>query len=189
LRIIGTVASATGYVAARIAIVMRRIDTQLRPMRGWRTVDAAGIRIRIPRGWGEAEGTPSGGLVIHNRPRHARIDGDAVWYGSAIELHVERGRCVHDRGGAMTVSTRTLGDGTDHVTLALCVARGVSPAQRRIAELVFASARLGGPAAPVPHAPSDIVTPLAHPRVATVPLRPALHVNNTSGSNLEGEGL
>jgi hypothetical protein len=187
-RIVGIVAAAAGYGAARIGMASGRIDAALRPMRGWRTVEAAGVRLRVPPGWGEVERSADGGLVIHNRPRHARIDGDAVWYASAMELHIAPGDRARAGGDAMTVVIRTLGHGGDRVTLSLCIARGVSAGPRRAAERVLASARLGDTSLPDPRAEADDVTPLAHPRVATVPRKPATQINQTSGWNPEGEG-
>lgn len=53
-----------------------------------RWMQAGAVRLRVPASWGEVEPREGGGYVIHNRPRRHRIDGDAVWYGGAIELMI-----------------------------------------------------------------------------------------------------
>jgi hypothetical protein len=142
LRFVAGSAALAGYVFAKASESVRAIWAMLLPQIGWRTVDAAGVRLRVPRDWGELERDADGVLVVHNRPRRFRIDGDAVWYSSAIELRVFRGDRVAPRNAeAMTVTRRLvmLRDGA--ATLELAVANGAGPRRRALAERVLWSAK------------------------------------------------
>ncbi|MGD9538944.1 MAG: hypothetical protein AB7P52_17035 [Alphaproteobacteria bacterium] len=141
-RTIGVAALACGYASRIIHLAWTRAARRLAPTRGWRRLDADGVCLRVPPDWGDAEPLGDGTIVVHNRPRHHRVEGDAVWYGSAIELHIGRGepmplpalapmsevgRTVHTPQGACTVSLR--------------IANGVSDRRRREALRVLCSIR------------------------------------------------
>lgn len=83
-----------------------------------------------------------GDVIVHNRARRFRIDGDAVWYSSAIELRIFAGERHRARNAeAMTVKSQTLALAERRITLELSIANGVGARQRMIAERVLQSAR------------------------------------------------
>lgn len=92
----------------------------------------------MPPGWGEVEPDAAGGFVIHNRPRRFRLDGDAVWYASAIELRVRPGATAPSRSAeAMTVEARIIDGRAGPVLVELAMANGLGEGQRRIARRVL----------------------------------------------------
>lgn len=106
-------------------------------------VEAEDIQLQVPPNWGDVEPDSSGGLVIHNRPRRFRVDGDAVWYASAIELHIRAAESsVRRLAEGMTIYRRTIGNAEAEVLIELAIANGVGQAQQRIAQRVLSSARL-----------------------------------------------
>ena len=123
---------------------MQSLSAQISPERGWRLIEAGDIELRVPPSWGNVEPDPLGGLVIHNRPRRFRVDGDAVWYASAIELRIPpRGSPLPRSAEAMTTYHKMIGSGSAAaVTIELAIADGVGLAQRRIALRVLNSASL-----------------------------------------------
>jgi hypothetical protein len=147
LRLIAVLAAGCGHVAARAARGWRTACALVAPQAGWRTCDVGGVRLRLPPGWGDPEREGSGALVVHNRARRFRIDGDAVWYSSAIELRILDGEGHAPRNAeAMTTTRRVLTCADRRVTVELAVANGVGDRQREIAERVLRSIRpSGGP--------------------------------------------
>lgn len=142
LRTVAILAVWGGYVMARARNGLLLLATRLFPERGWRTVEAADVIVRVPPEWGEVAAAPAGGLVIHNRPRRFRVDGDAVWYSSAIELRIRPPSAPPSRSAeAMTIESRSIGAGDRQVWLDLVIANGVGPRQRRVARRVLDSAR------------------------------------------------
>jgi hypothetical protein len=106
-----------------------------------RTVEAEGVRLLVPADWGQFERDSLGRLVLHNRPKRYRIDGDAVWYSLAVELRILPGRHLEQRNAeAMTTGRRYIVTLRGPVTLELAVANGVGPRQRAAAEMVLKSA-------------------------------------------------
>lgn len=99
------------------------------------------MRLRVPPDWSEAEADPHGGLVLHNRPRRFRVDGDAVWYSSAIELRIFRDAQVPARNAeAMHTQRRRIRLPGRNVTLEIAIANGVGPIRRAEGERVLQSA-------------------------------------------------
>lgn len=173
-RMVGGLAVSVGYAVARTRAAAAALDGALRPTRGWRQIELGDIRLHVPPDWGAVEPDPPDGFVIHNRLRHARVDGDAVWYASAVELRIRKGNApARDTGEAMAVSTRVLSGPGEAVTLSLAVANGISPRLRRTAERVLVSAvmrRGGGRLAwPAARDAADERLALAHARVAVAP--------------------
>lgn len=131
-----------GYAGGQVRMRVARVLDQLFPRRGWRRVMIGPIELRVPPGWGPVEPDVEEGYIIHNRPRRYRVDGDAVWYASAIELRIRR----HDRAvaahlSAMPETTKTI-DGRDGpIVLAVAIANGVGERQRRDAIRVLNKAR------------------------------------------------
>jgi len=131
------------YFAAMCLRPSRSLDERLGATRGWRTVEFGPLRIRVPPGWGEVERTPDGGYVVHNRPSTDRVDGDAVWYSSAIELRIRRPDMRSlPRLAPMQEVSRLLQTGDGPVVVALQIANGVGPARRREVRRVLRSARV-----------------------------------------------
>jgi hypothetical protein len=173
LRGVGIAAAGLGYGWSHLRLTAYRLGAGLRPRRGWVARQLGDLVIRVPDNWSEIELDGRGGYVIHNRPRRLRIDGDAVWYGSAIELRIRRlddGRSADD--AAMGTTLRIL-DGTGgRIELVLAIAGGVEPRTRAIAQSVLRGARAiprGEPIIwkhhlPTPFTPGDTL----HERVAVV---------------------
>ena len=115
----------TGYGCSRIRWNISALRAACFQARGWRSLSLGAIAIRVPERWGPVEVGDDGGLVIHNRPAWLRVDGDAVWYGSAIELRVYSSAhpppvCV----APMRETRRTLKTDSETITLVLRIANG-----------------------------------------------------------------
>jgi hypothetical protein len=123
----------------------------LSPQRSWRVVRIGPLAISTPPDWGDFEHEADDSYVLHNRPRRFRIDGDAVWYGSAIELRIARrtpgGAAA--AGPAMTETNRTIICRSGPIFLTLAIANGVAKRQRRKAFRVLESATADAGQAPV----------------------------------------
>lgn len=142
LRAIGLAAFGLGFVAS----VARRGLCSMSPhrlaQRRWRTLTAGSICLRAPRTWGEVERLESGGYVIHNRARRHRIEGDAVWYGSAIELMIgPPDPPALPPIAPMREHRRTIEGTAGPIVASLRVANGVVPARDREALRVLRSIR------------------------------------------------
>lgn len=133
-------AIAAGYVMQRgSALIVAAVDRML-PTRGWSEREMGNARLKVPPSWGEVELEPSG-PVVYNRPRRFRVDGDAVWYSTAVEIrvrHREAPGLSHE--SPMTEITRVLPFDRDHV-VAAAMANGLSAKARRTVEHVLRSAR------------------------------------------------
>ena len=145
LRATGALAMWTGYGCSRIRWNISALRAACFQARGWRSLSLGAIAIRVPERWGPVEVGDDGGLVIHNRPAWLRVDGDAVWYGSAIELRVYSSAhpppvCV----APMRETRRTLKTDSETITLVLRIANGVECKQFEIARRVLHGARLTG---------------------------------------------
>lgn len=132
LRVAGKLALWTGYGFGLARRGWRAIRARLLPRQGWRTLRIGELRLQVPPGWGEVEPAPDGGFVIHNRPRRFRVDGDAVWYSTAMELRIRR----PDMEGLpclapMTETCRTIRGRDGPLVVALAVANGVGPEKCR----------------------------------------------------------
>jgi hypothetical protein len=132
----------SGFVLARTKNRLKSLLAQIAPESGWRLINVGDIQLRVPPSWGDVELNPAGGQIIHNRPRRFRVDGDAVWYASAIELRIRSTDFPPTRSEAMTTYRRTIKTAATDVVLELAIANGVSPAQQRLAQRVLASAAL-----------------------------------------------
>ena len=135
----------TGYGCSRIRWNISALRAACFQARGWRSLSLGAIAIRVPERWGPVEVGDDGGLVIHNRPAWLRVDGDAVWYGSAIELRIYSSAhlppvCV----APMRETRRTLKTDSETITLVLRIANGVERKQVEIARRVLHGARLTG---------------------------------------------
>jgi hypothetical protein len=132
------------------------------PHRHWRKLRIGEIAIRIPPDWGDVEPNVDGSFIVHNRPCRFRIDGDAVWYGSAIELRISRQAPIGAAAGSpMEQIVRTVNCNSGPIVLALSIANGVQVKHRRDALRVLHTVRadpngeqiaLGAP--PLPQDPS-----------------------------------
>ena len=137
----GAIAS-TAYAAALCRRSGLALYDYLATTRDWRTLESASLRVRVPHDWGDVERTSDGGYVVHNRPAQDRIDGDTVWYSSAIELRVRRPDMPGlPRLAPMQEVTRRLETADGPVLVALQIANGVGPSRRREAHRVLRSAR------------------------------------------------
>lgn len=138
---IAAAAFACGFLASRGKQFWRRLKERLAPNAGWREIEAEGVRLRVPPDWGEVERDPHGGFVVHNRPKRLRVDGDAVWYSSAIELRILGGGAAgRPSPEAMTTVRRTIALEGRITTLELAIANGVGPRQRSVAGRALRSA-------------------------------------------------
>ena len=139
---IACASAGSAYVAALCRRSGLALYDKLGTTRGWRTVELTSLRVRVPPDWGDVERTPCGGYVVHNRPTKERIDGDTVWYASAIELRV-RGPDAPGlpRLAPMQEFTRRLETADGPILVALQMANGVGPSRRREALRVLRSAR------------------------------------------------
>lgn len=141
LRLVAGFAAMTGYAAAKAREKLHAGRALLGPGAGWRTLEAGGVRLRVPGDWGEFEHDADGTLIVHNRPPRFRIDGDAIWYSSAIELRIFCGDRIAPRNAeAMTAIRRIIPLKDLAATLELAVANGVGTRQRALAERVLWSA-------------------------------------------------
>lgn len=139
-RAIARIAVLAGYSLTRARASMRGASPRL-SRRSIRTVEAEGVRLRVPADWGQLERDSLGRLVLYNRPKRYRIDGDAVWYSLAVELRILPGRHLERRNAeAMTTARRYIATLRGPVTLELAVANGVGLRQRAAAEMVLKSA-------------------------------------------------
>lgn len=142
LRVTGQLALWTGYELGLARRGWRAIRARLLPRQGWRTLSIGELRLQVPPGWGEVEAAPDGGFVIHNRPRRFRMDGDAVWYSTAMELRMRRPDMEGlPRLAPMTEKCRTIRGQDGALVVALAVANGVGPEKRREGYRVLASVR------------------------------------------------
>jgi hypothetical protein len=142
LRGVGIAAAGLSYGWSHLRLTADRLGAVLKPRRGWVALQLGGLAIRVPGDWSEVEPDGRGGYVIHNRPLRQRVDGDAVWYGSAIELRIRRlgdGHSADD--AAMSTTVRILDGVGGRIELVLAVAGGVAPRARAIAHGVLRGAR------------------------------------------------
>ncbi len=132
-----------GHAAARLKHRLNAIGKGLRGSRDWTARRIGPIEIAAPPDWGDVESAGDDCYVIHNRPRWARVDGDAVWYGDAVEIRFEpedgRSDGHSAANQAMTEERRLLALDGRTVVAKLRIARGVGQRQRRIANKVFRS--------------------------------------------------
>jgi hypothetical protein len=141
-RLLGHAALAAGYAFGKLLALGERLASRLMPGRGWRRVDACGVSLLVPPDWGDPEPLGDGAVVLHNRPRHHRVDGDAVWYGSAIELHVGGPELAPLPPLApMSEARHSLRTASGPRTVSLRIANGVSEPRRREAMRVLRSVR------------------------------------------------
>jgi hypothetical protein len=141
LRLVAGLAAVTGYAVAIARARLRLARALLTSAANWRELEAGVVRLRVPNDWGELEREADGTLILHNRPRRFRIDGDAVWYSSAIELRIFRGEGIAPRNAeAMTATRRIVALTEGAATIELAVANGVGARQRALAERVLWSA-------------------------------------------------
>jgi hypothetical protein len=134
---------AIGYVAGGFGRTIRGVRRLIRW--DWRTVSYGPLRARVPQSWGEIETSPEGFLVLHNLPARLRVDGDAVWYGNAIELRIHRqGQSRPNIVEASRSWKRYLGSAEVPLVADLVVANGVRPAKEKEAREVLRSLHLVG---------------------------------------------
>jgi hypothetical protein len=159
-------AFAYGYAARSVRLRWRAVRRALRL--DWIAVHHGPLEIRTPPSWGEIEPGPEGTLILHNRPSRMRVDGDAVWYGSAMELRIRPGSEARpDLARATRCWSRQLGSPRASLTADLHVAFGVTPARVKEARRVLSSMRLNGD-------PGLIVWPEQQPATTSVALRRVL---------------
>jgi hypothetical protein len=143
LCMLGGFAQFSGFVLTHVREHLQQIQHFLFPYRNWRVVSLGDLVLRVPPGWSEVEPDPAGGFVIHNRPERFRIEGDAVWYGSAIELRIRQSEAsALGTLAPMSGITRKIETHSGPVMLTLAVANGVGPRSRRTAFRVLRSARV-----------------------------------------------
>ncbi|RUZ74405.1 hypothetical protein EN943_24045 [Mesorhizobium sp. M7A.F.Ca.US.006.01.1.1] len=139
---VGSMAYVAGYASALHLKVRSSVRQSLRL--DWQSVTFGPLYARTPIGWGSFEPGRDGDIVLHNRPRRLRVDGDAVWYGSAIEIRV--GPLPYDNRladlSAMRTLRRQFGAAGASLFAELRVARGVLQARQSEAVAVFHSLRL-----------------------------------------------
>jgi hypothetical protein len=165
-------AFAYGYAASSVRLRWRAVRRALRL--DWITVHYGPLEIRTPPSWGEIEPGPKGTLILHNRPSRMRVDGDAVWYGSAIELRIRPGSETQpELAQATRCWTRQIGSPGASLTADLHVAFGVTPARVKEARRVLSSMRLNGD-------PGLIGWPEQQPDTASVALRRVLPPHNSN---------
>lgn len=165
-------AFAYGYAASSVRLRWRAARRALRL--DWLVVHHGPLEIRRPPSWGDIEPGPQGTLILHNRPARMRVDGDAVWYGSAIELRIRPGSETRpEMARATRCWTRQLSSPAGSLTVDLHVAFGVTPARVKEARRVLSSMRLNGD-------PGLIVWPEQQPGHASVALRRVLPPHDSS---------
>jgi hypothetical protein len=176
VRVLGRLAVWTGYASARGRLALAQVQRRLFPMRGWQTMHIGQLAIRVPPDWGEVEVDIGGGYVVHNRPCRLRVDGDAVWYGSAIELRIRQPQRPSPAPTApMAEFTRVIACPGGTVELALALANGVAPQARRNALKVLGSASVEPSRSPIvfgpprPRAAVGADGALFHPRISGPP--------------------
>jgi len=122
--------------------IVRLLDNAW-PERKWRRVTIGDLVLAVPEGWSEPEAIGDGGYVLHNRLRRHRIDGDAVWYASAIELHVRSSQAVPlPPSVTMNEHRRIVSGATGSYEVCLRVACGVGREIEQSAKRVLSSARI-----------------------------------------------
>ena len=132
LRVAGRLALWAGYGWGLARQGWGNIHAHLMPRQGWRTLAIEELRLQVPPDWSEVEPAPDGGFVIHNRPKRFRVDGDAVWYSTAIELRIRRPDMEGlPRLAPMMETCRTIQGRDGPLVVALAVANGVGPEKRR----------------------------------------------------------
>ena len=140
LRAAGTFALWAGYGAGRARRAWHLAALSLLWRTRWRKLQVRDLKLRVPADWGDVEEAPDGGLVIHNRPKRYRIDGDAIWYSTAVELRIRPAESqALPRLAPMQETCRTIPTAEGPVVVALAIANGVGPRKRREAHRVFAS--------------------------------------------------
>jgi len=156
-------AFAFGYAASKARLRLRAARRALRL--DWIAAHYGPLEIRTPPSWGEIEPGPQGTLILHNRPARMRVDGDAVWYGSAVEIRIRPhgGASREPDGGATHCWRRRLGPPDAPLLAELHVAFGVTPAKVKEARRVLSSLRMTGhpdlivwPATKRVHAPGGL---------------------------------
>ncbi|MER8692030.1 hypothetical protein NKI77_07600 [Mesorhizobium opportunistum] len=172
-------------MSKRLAAGVERIGHFIAARRHWKKFDLGAVAIEVPSDWGNVEVTP-GGYVVHNRAACARVDGDAVWYSSAIELHIGSAlQRPHQANAAFAYRHRVFASASGPVRLTLAIARGVGRAQRKIAFQVLerADARSGLDlfCKDALTAPATDLAPLTHDRVAVIHSLP-IKVNPLPGA-------
>ena len=88
MRAAGTFALWAGYGAGRARRAWHLAALSLLWRTRWRKLQLRDLKLRVPADWGDVEEASDGGVVIHNRPKRYRTDGDAIWYSTAVELHI-----------------------------------------------------------------------------------------------------
>jgi hypothetical protein len=140
LRLAGTIAVGIGYVAGLGRRLCVTVWAPLIARRRWRTLETGALRLSVPLGWGDVEPLESGGFVVHNRARRYRVEGDAVWYGSAIELMLGPPDPPDLPSLApMREHRRSIMTPSGPIAISLRIANGVSPRRRREALRVLRS--------------------------------------------------
>jgi|GEM_PF-4568309 len=140
---IALVAYGMGYMASSARKGSRALQRILKTE--WRTVKYGPLVLRTPPTWGDVEQTTDGMLVLHNRPAKARVDGDAVWYGSTIEIRFYReGEDRPVIENAWRSWKRSLGSRDASVVAELIVANGVRATDVKKALAALKSLRLDG---------------------------------------------
>jgi len=142
-RAAGYVAMWLGYAAASMSRTVERVEAALWPMRHWRPVQVGPLQVQVPSSWGDLEPDPQGGFVIHGRKREYRVDGDAVWYSSAVELRVRTSDAkTRPSNEPMSETCRSITTDSGVMVLAMAIANGVGRKRRREAMRVLKSARV-----------------------------------------------
>lgn len=140
LRLIARVALLSGFCVAKARALLREAY-KVCARASVRIVEVESVRLFVPLHWGELERDSLGRLILHNRLERHRIDGDAVWYSSAVELRILPGRLIEPRNAeAMAITRRLIDTLRGPVTLELTVANGVGARQRAIAETLLNTA-------------------------------------------------
>ncbi len=136
-------AIATGYARQLGSAFLECTADRLFPTRNWTERSMGGVSIKVPQAWGEVEFEQTG-PVVYNRPRRFRVDGDAVWYSTAIEIRVRhRDAPGLSHEAPMTEVTRSVPCDRELV-LAAAMANGLSRQSRRTVDRILKSARPGG---------------------------------------------
>lgn len=140
LRLAGAIAVGIGYVGGVARRFGAAVPAPLMAGRNRRTLEAGVLRLRVPQDWGDVEPLERGGFVVHNRARRYRIEGDAVWYGSAIELMLgPPDPPALPSLAPMREHRRTIMTPIGPIAVSLRIANGVSPRRKREALRVLRS--------------------------------------------------
>ncbi len=136
-----------GYIANSVAKASRALRRVMRL--DWLRIAHGPIMLKAPANWGQLEPAADGMLVLHNLPKRLRVDGDAVWYGTAIEIRIYQcpvpRKIVNDAARSFT---KRLGSRKVPIIAELILANGVRPAKEREALRVYRSLHIkGDPAA------------------------------------------